>query len=365
MILLKNLYCYCPQYKGINDILICADKIVKIQPQIKLSDTAVIDKTIECKDTYAMPGFIDQHVHILGGGGEGGFASRIKEIDISDILNAGVTTLVGLLGADGITRNLEALFAKAKALEAQGITTYIYSGSYCVPPATFTKNVVSDLVLIDKVIGVGEIAISDHRSSYPTQDELLRVASEVHLGGLLGGKAGVLHLHLGDGKDGLTPLLNLTKCSDLPIEEFVPTHVNRNKELFRQAEDYNKTGGHIDLTSGETAGITVPNAICRLLKDGMNMDNVTVSSDANGSIPNGEICKIKDLYDDIIATIKEKGINPETVISLVTENVAKLLKIYPQKGVLQEGSDADIIIADKNFCIKKLFSKGKMLIEYI
>lgn len=362
IILLKGLECYTPKYIGKNDILICNNKIEKIQPEIHLnSDYADV---CDCGGLIALPGIIDQHVHILGGGGEQGFASRIPEIDANEILKAGVTTLVGLLGADSCTRSMESLYTKAKALDAAGITTYLYSGAYTMPPVTFTGNIIRDLAFIDKVIGVGEIAISDHRSSYCGLDEMLKMAADTHLGGLLGGKAGVVHLHLGSGKQGLTPVLQMLENSELPMEEFVPTHTNRRRELFEQAVEYCKSGGNIDLTSGETEGVAVPDAVEQLISSGISLRNVTVSSDANGSMPDGSVGRIHTLLDDIIHCITYKKVDPETAFSMVTRNVAKVLKLYPQKGALLEGSDADILITDRNFELKKLFCSGKLLKEY-
>lgn len=360
--LLKNLECYTPQYIGKNDILICDTKIDRIEPGINDLNPNYVN-IYDCSGFLAFPGIIDQHVHITGGGGENGFASRIAEIDVKQIFAAGITTLVGLLGADSCTRSLESLYAKAKSLEAQGMTTYLYCGSYTVPPVTFTGSVIRDLVLIDKVIGVGEIAISDHRSSHCSLEELLKTSSEAHLGGLLSGKAGIIHFHLGDGEKGLEPLLEILKNSELPIGQFVPTHVNRNRKLFQQAKDYCKSGGNIDLTSGETAGISVPDAIKELVDEGVSLKAVTVSSDANGSNPNSGVNRIDTLPEDVVRCITDKKIKPETAFSLVTSNVAKLLKIHPQKGILQNGSDADILITDGHFQIKELFGSGKFLKE--
>lgn len=99
------------------------------------------------------PGLIDQHVHITGGGGEAGYHSRTPEITLSGIIRYGTTTVVGTLGTDGCTRSLENLYSKAKALEYEGISTFIHTGSYALPSVTFTGSVTRDLVLIDKVIG--------------------------------------------------------------------------------------------------------------------------------------------------------------------------------------------------------------------
>ncbi len=361
--LLKNIECYCPVYVGKKDILIARDKIYKILEPGFFKADGKIENIIYCDGLAAFPGIMDGHVHIIGGGGEGGFTSRIGEVHINDILQAGVTTVVGLLGADNQTKHLSSLLAKAKALESQGITTFIYAGSYEVPIVTFTGDITKDLVFIEKVIGAGEIAISDHRSSHATMEKILELSTKVHMGGLISGKAGLVHFHMGDGKAGLDILNQLVAQSDLPMEQFLPTHVNRNKVLFEQSIQYAKMGGNIDLTSGEEAGITIPDAIEKLIKQGVDLQRVTISSDANGSIPEGGVGEIQTLFDDIRNCIVEKNINPEVIFSLVTENVSKRLKQHPNKGVLAEGSDADIIILDKNYQLQKLFSMGKLMVN--
>jgi beta-aspartyl-dipeptidase (metallo-type) len=352
--LLKNIECFCPVYRGKNDILISSDKICKIQPEIRLNTDFV--ETYDCTDLFAFPGIIDQHLHITGGGGEEGFESSIPEIGIEEILNSGITTVVGVLGADGFTKTPERLYAKAKALESFGLTTYIYSGSYTIPPTTITGSIINDLIFVDKVIGI-KIALSDHRSNHSDINELIKIASQAHLGGMLSGKAGVLHIHIGDGKRGISPLIELLNKSDLPKSQFVPTHINRNYELFVQAKKYCRTGGNIDLTSGETKGISVPDAVSRLIKEQVELNNVTISSDANGSIPGGGAGSLNSLYDDIVNCIKIKNISAETAFSLATKNVARILKLS-NKGQLAVGNDADILITDKDYKIKKCFAEA-------
>lgn len=361
--LLKGLKCFSPQYLGIKDILIARDRIYKIFDTTEKVSTDLVENIYDCSGLYAFPGLIDQHAHIIGGGGEAGFASRLPEIDFKDIIVAGVTTVAGLLGTDNQTKELKALLAKARALQLQGLTTFIYSGSYTLPAVTLTGSVASDLVLIDKVIGVGEVAISDHRSSQPDIKDILHLASQTHVGGLVSGKAGVVHIHLGDGKDGLGLLNQVVENSDLPKSMFVPTHVNRNQRLFEQAIEYCRAGGYIDLTAGEEEGIAVPDAIAQLLSAGVDLSRVTVSSDANGSSPSGQLATINRLYSDIIDCIKLKNISIDTAFGLVTENVAKALKLYPQKGLIEPNCDADIIITNEKFEIIMVFSRGKLLLN--
>lgn len=368
--LLKDGHCFSPENIGKKDILIVGDKIYKIDDFIHeewLPNTQVYD----CSGKLVCPGFIDQHVHITGGGGEEGPVSRIAELMIGDIISSGVSTLVGVLGVDAITRSIAGLLAKARALQAEGITTFIYTGSYEIPTATLTGKVISDIVLIDKVIGVGEIALADHRSSHPSGQMLKGLASEARIGGLLGGKAGVMHMHVGDGKAGLASLFKLVNESDFPIEMFVPTHLNRNKQLFQQAIEYAKGNGFIDLTAGETSeiGYSIPDALQMLLNQGINIEKITVSSDGNGSIParnggNTGVGRVSQLFDDIKECILGKKLSMEQILKTVTSNVAKVLKLYPQKGSLQTGSDADILVLDKNdLGIDKFFIKGEVFVD--
>ena len=61
-----------------------------------------------------IPGFIDVHQHVIGGGGEAGFISRTPEAHLSQIVKAGITSLVGILGTDSVGRDIKALYAKVK-----------------------------------------------------------------------------------------------------------------------------------------------------------------------------------------------------------------------------------------------------------
>ncbi|HEY9062877.1 MAG TPA: beta-aspartyl-peptidase [Pseudobacteroides sp.] len=350
--LLKNGKIYSPQYMGVMDILIAVGKIIKVQENITQDGLWDVE-TIDCTGKIVLPGIIDQHLHIIGGGGERGPASRIPEIFLTDIVNAGITTVVGVLGFDGLTRSMAGLLAKARALEVEGVNTFIYTGSYGLPTTTLTGSVISDITFIDKVIGAGEIAISDYRSSHPDTKELKSLAYEVKIGSMISNKAGVLHIHVGDGKDGLKPLTDLLNDSEFPVEMFVPTHVNRNRKLFEQGLEHLKAGGNIDLTAGSTGGMgyDVPDALSIIIESGKGLDRVTISSDANGSIPNssGElgVGKVNMLIDDLKKSILERGLKIEDVFSTVTLNVAQLLKLYPQKGILANGSDADILVMDE------------------
>ncbi|MDK2793508.1 MAG: hypothetical protein PWP75_136 [Caldanaerobacter sp.] len=378
-LLLKGLNVYSPEPIGKKDILICCEKVIKIADQIKpfkeFGDVEIVE---EVEGLTAVPGFIDQHVHIAGGGGEGGPSTRTPEITLSDITKGGITTVVGLLGTDGITRGMASLLAKARALEQEGITTYIYTGAYEIPTRTLTGSVRSDLVLIDKVIGTGEIAISDHRSAQPTVEDLTKLAAEARVGGLLGGKPGIVHLHVGDGIRGLSPIFEIVEKTEIPITQFVPTHINRASHLFEHGLKFIEMGGTIDLTSDikpdshSKTALTPKEAIKKVLENKLPIEKVTMSSDSNGSIPmfdeNKKLVKVmvgstETLYRDLREVIIEGIVPLEKGIKIITENVAKVLNLYPRKGCISEKSDADIVILDKDLNIHSVIARGKFMIR--
>ncbi|RPJ02803.1 MAG: beta-aspartyl-peptidase, partial [Candidatus Aminicenantes bacterium] len=281
---------FAPEPLGRKDVLIAGGVIEAVAGPGSLTADGCGAEVVDAAGLRVIPGLIDPHVHILGGGGEGGPATRSPEIRVEDIVASGVTTVIGCLGTDGITRHMTSLLAKARALDVEGVSTFIYSGSYEVPVQTLTGSVRSDLVLIDKVIGAGEIAVSDHRSSQPVFDEIARLAAECRVGGLLGGKAGVLHLHLGDGKRRLELLFRLIRETEIPVTQVIPTHVSRNAELFEQGLEWVAAGGSIDVTVGPEPApgdpdVSFEDVIGAFARRGLPLTRMTASSDSNGSMP--------------------------------------------------------------------------------
>ncbi|GAH85052.1 unnamed protein product, partial [marine sediment metagenome] len=116
-ILMKRGEIYSPGYDGNKDILIANNKIFLIERNITESAANSLDKNIKIIDAskcIVIPGFIDQHVHINGAGGEGGPQYRTPPIQLSELVKAGITSVIGLLGTDGFARSLKALLMKAK-----------------------------------------------------------------------------------------------------------------------------------------------------------------------------------------------------------------------------------------------------------
>lgn len=369
---------FSPEPLGRQDVLCVFGHIIKIAPHIELCDVLEPVEKINAEGQIVVPGFIDGHVHIIGGGGEGGYHTRTPEIMLSDLTTAGITTVIGLLGTDGVTRHMNELLAKARALEAEGVSAYIYTGAYQVPTRTITDNVRSDLVLIDKVLGTGEIALSDHRSAQPAFAELAKLAGEARVGGMLSGKAGVVHFHMGEGKSGLQPVFDLLEQTDVPITQFVPSHVNRSNILLAQSVKFARLGGVVDLTAGigpeddAPYALTVDEAIHFLLSEGIPISQITVSSDGNGSLPQFDregkligigVGSVQILWNDLCKGIKQNKIDLETALLTITVNPARVLKLLPHKGQITVGADADIVILNEDLVIDKVLAKGRLMVS--
>lgn len=376
--LIKNGQVYTPTFIGRKDILIAGGKIEMIADQIPIPPDLFSCNVIDASNKLVVPGFIDSHVHIIGGGGEGGFKTRTPELMLSDVTSAGVTTLVGVLGTDGTTRSLESLLAKARGLEEEGITCYIHTGSYQIPVKTITESIQSDIVLIDKIIGVGEIAISDHRSSEPTFDELAKIASAARNGGILSGKAGILEIHVGDGEEKLTLLHELVENTNIPIRHFHPTHINRNEDLFKAGIQYALKGGYVDFTTStiplflEEGEVKCSKGLRVMLEDGVDIANITFSSDGQASLPyfnkEGEymglqVGKVSSLYQEVRDAIIDEDIPLEVALKVITSNPAQVLKLC-QKGNIKTGYDADLVLLnEETLQIDTVIANGKKMVE--
>lgn len=348
------------------DILIAGGKIEAIGmfSESALGDALGQDVNLEVRDlkgATVIPALVDQHVHVTGGGGEGGMTTRCPELDIRDIIESGVGTLVGLLGTDAITRSVENLLAKTVALREYGFNAYFLTGAYEVPSPTVTGSVKRDIALLSECIGL-KIAISDHRCSHPSYEELVRLAGEVRFGGLIGKKAGVMHLHVGAGKQGISQIFEIIEKENIPASVFRPTHMNnRLEEAVKLAE----LGSYPDFTTNtnysKTAGIVLK--AMEEAPEGM----ITMSSDSNGSMPKWNekremigigIGKMGTLFETVKTMVTEYGVDLERAVAPCTVNVAKALGMYPFVGAIEKGSRADLLILDDSLEIRDFILSG-------
>lgn len=366
--LLTNAQVFAPEDLGLRHVLIGGGRIIAVSED-KDRLAAPCASEIDLEGRRLLPGFIDGHAHVTGGGGEAGFRTRVPPLPPGQFTRAGITSVVGVLGTDDTTRDTRSLLAQTRALREEGLGAWCHTGGYHVPPVTLTGSVRDDIVYLDPVIGVGELALSDHRSSQPTRDELLRIASDAHVAGMISGKAGIVHLHLGDGERGLDLVRQALQLSELPARVFNPTHVNRRKALFEEAIELARGGSTVDITAFPVAededAWPADVALLRYLESGAPADRVTISSDGGGCLPifnaEGEMLHMETAKPasliETLQTLLVNGAALEQVLPAFTSNVADILRLH-DRGRIRDGDAADLIVLNDDNEISDVMIAG-------
>jgi beta-aspartyl-dipeptidase (metallo-type) len=368
--LLSNCELYDPTPRGRAHLLVAGETIVWAGAQRPALPAGLGVDEVDLEGRRVIPGLIDGHVHLTGGGGEAGPHTRVPPVALSRITAGGVTTAIGVLGTDDTVRTTAELVVVARGLIREGLSVRCYTGGYHVPLTTATGSIRLDMVLIDLVLGVGELAISDHRSSQPTLEELLRIGADAHVGGLMTGKAGIVHLHVGDGDAGLALVREAIEQSELPPTVFNPTHVNRKRGLFEEAMALADRGSTVDVTAfpvadGEDAW-PAEEALVRYLDAGLPPERITVSSDGGGCLPvfdeEGRVSSMDvgspAALGDTLHTLLRCGQPIERVLPAFTSNPARLLRLE-RKGRLAVGSDADLVVLDRGGAVAEVMARGR------
>lgn len=381
--LIKGGEVYAPNYLGKQDILILNGKIIKVSSNIKVPIDFMDTKIIDASGKYVTPGFIDYHNHFLGGGGNSGYSSRAPEIPLSRFIKAGITTVVGCLGADSATRSMGDLYGKACSLEADGITTFIYSGAtYTHPIPTLTGSIQSDMYYVDKVIGAGEVSLSELGATYDSfgagAQYIAHLATQTILAARMGEKAGLICLQVPPHGVCLEPLFEILDKTNLPIQYFIPAHANQGQRYFESVIKFGKRGGIVDLTSAYTPklgfdkAIKPSKAIKHLLKEGISYDFITMTTDAGGAHPHGnylgrptgsDYLPVGSLFDEFRDMVVEEGLPLENVLQIVTSNVSRVLFMPNRKGIIGENADADLLVMTTDIRLDKVIAKGKLMAD--
>jgi beta-aspartyl-dipeptidase (metallo-type) len=345
---------YEPEPQGCSTIVILGDKIACVGKgsHIEWDRLDVGVQHIDGRGMVAIPGLIDPHEHLIGGSGESGFATQTPEIFLQELVYAGITTVVGCLGVDTTTRTMPALLAKAKGLRQQHISAFLWSGGYPVPPATLTGTIMTDLLYVEEIIGAGEVAIADHRSSKPTAPELARLVNDVRNGGLLAGKAGVTHFHTGGDLSGLGLLRDLIDHYEVDPKCLYPTHVERSEALMLEGINLTTRGVTVDIDTYEE---DLHRWVRFFLDHGGDMRRLTVSTDAAINSPG-------TLFKQMMHCVQH-GIKLEQLLPCVTTNTARVLKLKG-KGRLAAGMDADVLLFSAgDYAIKHVIAGGTHLLS--
>ena len=373
--LIKNATVFDPEPIGIRDVLIAGERIAAVGEKLDVSGRLV--EQVDGSGYILIPGLVDVLTHPAGGGGEGGFGNRTAAVGFEAFRDAGITCPIGALGTDSIGRSLDVLYAEIMHLRERGIDAHMLTGAYRVPPPTITGDIARDIALIAPVIGVGEVAVSDHRGSQPTPGELRRIAADARLGGTISGKRGVVLVHVGDGRRGLAPLVEALDGSDLPTDCFYPTHVNRRRPLLEEAIAFARNGGFVDITVSTTpelldlGEVAARDALREAIAAGAPAERISLSSDAGGSLPvyrAGELAGhsaatpgvLLDLVQD---TLREDPDFAAAIIAALTRNPARALGLQ-RKGRVAAGADADILLLDPDtYALTEVFCRGRRLLN--
>jgi beta-aspartyl-dipeptidase (metallo-type) len=310
-------------------------------------------EVVEASDCFVTPGLIDPHQHLLGGSGEKGFRTQTPEVSASELARAGITTVVGCLGVDTTTKTMHGLLAKAKGLNEENLTAYVWTGGYNVPPTTLMRSVREDIICIAEVIGAGEVAIADERANAHDASELAKLVKDAYVGGLLSRKCGVTHFHVGEGKSRLKLLRALIDEYEIDPALLYPTHVERDEELMREAIELAARGSYVDL---DTVAQDLPEWLRFYLDNGGDPARLTVSSDASINSP-------LSLLNQIRACVLEHNFALEQVLAHVTSNTASVLGLK-HKGRLAAGCDADLLVLRKDSLeLKDVIARGRRLVR--
>lgn len=353
--LIENGEIYAPAPLGRRDLLILNDRIARIGEvdARALNSLGLELERVDARGCLVIPGLIDPHQHLLGGSGEQGFSTQTPEIYASELVRAGITTVVGCLGVDTTTKTMAGLVAKAKGLNEEGLTAYAWSGGYTLPPTTLMRSVREDILFISEVIGAGEVAISDARSTDHDALELSKLVKDAYVGGILSRKCGVTHFHVGEEKGRLKLLRKLIEDYEIAPELIYPTHVERSEELMLEAIELSARGSYVDI---DTVEEDLPKWLRFYMDNAGNPARLTVSSDASINSP-------QSLLGQIRACVREHDFSLEQTLALVTANTAAVLQLT-RKGQLEVGRDADALVLHKDSLeIKDVLAHGRRLVR--
>jgi allantoinase len=208
-----------------------------------------------------------------------------------------------------------------------------------------------------------------HAESRPNFVEAEAIAKVIILAKTVGTRIHIAHLST---KEGLQ-LITQAKASDQQITTETCPHY-----LMLTAEDMKRLGpyGKINPPLRSKADVV---ELFRGLNDG-SIDMLVsdhaphIKEDkevgweniwkAKSGAPN-----IQTMLPLMLTKVNEGNLSIERLVKITSENVAKIFGIYPKKGVIQKGSDADLVIIDLNqkrvIEQTQLYSKAKDLDIYL
>lgn len=367
-LLIKNARVFAPKDMGVADVLMANERILAVGPDL---DPNLPDlRTIDASGMILTPGFFDQHIHVTGGGGEGGPATRTPELVLSELIACGTTNVVGVSGTDYTTRSIPNLLAKVRALKTEGVSAWMYTSNYRCPPSLLTDSIGNDLFFVPEVLGV-KIALGDHRSSFPDTQTVLSMLTDIRVGAMLAGKIGFLHIHTGN-IPGTFDMFDDIVSRGFPIRHIRPTHCGRIQHVFDAAVQFALKGGWIDISTGASCCFDHPaHAVVAALEAGVDPTHITMSTDGHGSVPRfndkGEMVGlgvggVASNLEETLRLIREYHLPIEQAITFTSTNVAKALGLAGH-GVVETGACANACLFTEDFELKGVFARGREMMR--
>lgn len=367
--LIRNAHVYSPDDLGVCDVLMANGRFLAVGKALDVKFPEM--ETLDAKGKILTPGFFDQHIHVTGGGGEGGPVSRCPELNLSELVACGTTNVVGVAGTDFISRSIENLLAKVRSLSEEGVNTWMYTSNYRYPPTTMSDSVAKDIFMVPECLGV-KIAIGDHRSSFPTIDELMHLLADIRLAGMISGKVGVLHIHSGD-IPGAFDMYQEIVARGFPIKHIRPTHCSRARHVFDGAVKFAKAGGYVDFTTGASCcfGEDSSLAFTEAIEAGVDPKLLTMSSDGHGSMPRFDekgnmvglaVCGIDCNLAAVKNLILKHKVDIPTALGFITRNVADSHGLKDQ-GRIAMGAVANALIFDEDLNLMDVYAKGRCMMR--
>ena len=367
-LLIKNARVFAPNDLGRQNVLMVGEQIAAIGPDLTCDLPDL--ETIDASGRILTPGFFDQHIHVTGGGGEGGPATRTPELVLSELIRSGTTSVVGVSGTDFTTRSIPNLLAKVRALKTEGVSAWMYTSNYRYPATTLTDSVANDLFFVPEVLGV-KIALGDHRSSFPTTQQVLALLADIRVGGMIAGKTGFLHIHLGN-IPGAFAMFDEIIARGFPVRHIRPTHCGRIRHVFDAAVEFALKGGHIDITTGASCCFDNASlAVLAALEAGVDPKLITLSTDGHGSVPRfnekGEMAGlgVGGVEGNLLAfkrLVGDYGMAIEKALPFVTSNVASALGLADQ-GVVAKGACGNACLFTEDFRLTDVVARGRIMMR--
>ncbi|GAA2698989.1 amidohydrolase family protein [Micromonospora olivasterospora] len=367
-----------PQPAGTGDVVVAGRDILEVGPPGPTSGMAAQATVVDCAGLLIAPGVVDGHLHILGGGGGSGYHTRIPELPADVIVEAGTTSCVGMPGVDPITKNPEALLARAYALPATGPRAWAMAGGFHWPPPTVTGSILRDLHLLPHLVGV-KIALYEHKATAPGPTELARLLRELEWVAGATGKAGLLHVHLGTAVGDPDLLARALDESGADPGRVQVTHANYTPDTLGLATRLGGLGCRVDVNplinpDRITGAIAPVDAIAALLAGGVPAGQLTLSSDGNASVPRtlpgGDIEPFAyrvELLPTVRALVAAGVLDLPDALALVTANPAAALRLDSAGphgiGTLRTGGPADIVVLEPDLRVRHVYRDGEQLVR--